>query len=152
MSGGWFNAERGAGRLLWRPERLTGPGIATAAITVLGSSRQNGIALDGLPSHWRVRQYRDDGRLLIHALPGKIGTLFHATLKNHFTGERLVEKLQYAPLIDELLLRTHLALKSVTLHSPDLADSRPARQMEANRWKLDLSGVKRYFVVECAKS
>ena len=152
MSDGWFTAQRGAGRLLWRPERIAGPDIATAAIKVLRSPRQSGVTLDGLPAHWRVRQYRDEGRLLIHALPGQIGTLFHATLKNHFTGERLVEKLQYTPLAGELLLRTPFSLRSVTLHSPDLAESRPAIQTDANRWKLDLSGVKRYFVVECEKS
>jgi len=152
MSDGWFTAPRGAGRLLWRPERMARPDSAAAAVTVLRSARQSGISLDGLPSHWRIRQYRDGGRLLIHALPGQIGTLFHPTLRNQFTGERLVEKLQYTPLAGELLLRPPVPLRSVTLHSPDLADSRAARQTGANHWAFDVSSVKRYFVVECAAS
>ncbi len=147
---GWLIAPVRKGRLLWRPERITRKGIASAVVKVLQARAGTAVAIQGLPSGWQVRQYRDGNRLLIHALPAKVGTILEPTLKNQLSGERIIERLQYTPLTQELVLESAVVLNRVLLHSPDLADSRPAHGTAGKTWAIDPSGVSRYLIVECS--
>ena len=147
--GAWFDAPVGKGRLLWRPERITKTGVATAVAGVLQAHAGDSVGIRGLPSGWQVRQYRDGNRLLIHALPAKVGTIFHPTLQDQFTREHIIAKLQFAPLTKELVLESPVALNRVLLHSPDLSESRAGSGSASRTWAVDPSGVSRYFILEC---
>jgi hypothetical protein len=149
MGGGWFTSRVGRGRLMWRPERIAHQGIASAVVAALQSSAGAAVAIKGLPPTWRVRQYRDGNRLLIHAIPAQVETLFHPTLQNHFIHERVIEKLRFTPLTKELVVESAAGLSRVVLHSPDLSESRMGSQRSDRAWALDPSGVSRYFVLEC---
>jgi hypothetical protein len=149
MPGGWFSAPVRPGRLLWRPERITHQGVAAAVVAVLQLARGAAIEVKGLPSTWRVRQFRDGNRLLIHAIPAQVGTIFHPTLKNQFGGERIIEKLQFKPLDGQLTLETAATFSRVLLHSPDLPALRTGSKGAGNAWRIDPSGVGRYFILEC---
>jgi hypothetical protein len=145
MRDGWFRQ----GRLVWRPERVTDAGAARALTAVLESASKPSIILQGLPADWRMRQYRDGKRWLIHLIPAQIGTVFHPTLQNQFARERVIESLRYTPLAARLVLQSASALRSVVLHSPDLAEPRAAKPGAGNAWTVDPADVKRYFVLEC---
>jgi len=148
MSEGWLAVPVGRGKMFWRPERISQKSIADAVIQSLRAHHHSSVQIAGLPEGWRLRQYRDAQRLLIHALPGKVETVLHATLKNHLSGERLVEKTKFTPL-EHLLVLEFPSLKGVKLHSPDLAEPSSGMPMDANRWSIDPAGVSRYFVIEC---
>jgi len=135
---GWRRAH--GGRLLWRPERMTAKETAAAVIAELRGSARAAIAVKGLPPGWRMRVYRDGNRRLIHCIPWKVGTVLHASLANQFTRERVIEHLRYTALEGEVTVEP---ASRVVLHSPDLAGPR------AGGNRVDLSGVKRYFVLEC---
>jgi hypothetical protein len=149
MQDGWFNVPVGKGRLLWRPERMTQKGVADAAIKILQARDQVTVQIKGLPANWRLRQYRDGNRLLIQALPGKVETVLHPTLQNHFISERIVEKLKFTPLTSDLILESPTALTRVLLHSPDLTESRTGKPTADKKWSTDPTKVSRYFVLEC---
>jgi hypothetical protein len=149
MRDGWFVAPAGKGCLFWRPERINAKGIANSTIKLLDARDHARMRIQGLPEIWRVRQHRDGNRLLIHALPGKVGTVLHSTLQNHQSHERIIEKLVFAPLTTELVVEFSTALKSVVLHSPDLTEPRVGRSSEGQKWSIDPINVSRYFVLEC---
>jgi hypothetical protein len=147
---GWFIIPVRKGRLLWRPERITHKGVAAAIITVLQSRLDAAVVLKGHPSTWPLRQYRDGNRLLIHALPAKVGTILHPTLQNQVGGQRIIEQLQLTPLTKELVLESAVALNRVLLHSPDLPESRAGSGSAGKTWVVDPSGISRYFILECS--
>lgn len=147
--GAWFDVPVGKGRLLWRPERITKPGVASAVVGVLQALAGDSVGIRGLPSGWQVRRYRDGNRLLIHALPAKVGTIFHPTLQDQFTREPIIAKLQFTPLTKELALESPVALDRVLLHSPDLSEPRAGSGSTGRTWAVDPSGVSRYFILEC---
>jgi hypothetical protein len=149
MSEGWFSASSQRGRLLWRPERFSDKGIAATVIATLQVSGNTAITVKGLPSDWRIRQYRDGNRRLIHLIPAQVCTLLHPTLRNHVSGEQVITGLRYTALTSALILESPTALKRVVLHSPDLSGPRSGSQSGAKAWTVDPSGVKRYFVLEC---
>jgi hypothetical protein len=149
MRDGWYKAPLGDGHLLWWPDRMTDRRAAAAVIDALRQGPQPALPIEGLPADWRVRQYRDLGRLLIHAIPAKVGVVFHSTLQNQFTRERVVEKLAYTPLRGALAIRPRGKFASVSLHSPDLAGPRAARRGAGGAWVIDISGIQRYFILEC---
>lgn len=78
-----------------------------------------------------------------------VGTVPHATLKNQISNERVIEKLRFKPLADQFTLDSPVALKRVTIHSPDLAESREGTVSTDKRWTVDPRGIGRYFVLEC---
>ena len=143
----WFRVPVGKGWLLWNPERISNPGVASAVLREIVHGKGT-LLIKGLPPSWRTRIYRDGARLLIHNLPGKVDTLLHAELQNQFIRQRIVEKLDFAPLEGDVVLESSTALDRVLLHSPDLKDSRPG-VVRDKTWKLDVSGIRRYFVAEC---
>ncbi|MEN6607700.1 MAG: hypothetical protein ABFD60_10685 [Bryobacteraceae bacterium] len=146
---GWFSAPMRKGRLLWRPERVADKRVASAVIEVLQSSKNPAIAIKGLPVDWRIRQYRDGNRWLIHAIPAQVGTLFHPALQDQFSRQHVITELQYTALTNSLVLESTDPLTRVVLHSPDLAESRNGSKGATNQWTIDPSGVKRYFILEC---
>ena len=146
---GWFVLPVGKGRLLWRPERISHKGIAAAVITALQSRPGTAGVLKNHPSGWQVRQYRVGNRLLIHALPAKVGTILEPKLQNQLNAQRIIEKLQFTPLTQELVLESAVSMSRVLLHSPDLPDSRAGSGNDGKTWAIDLSGISRYFVLEC---
>lgn len=146
---GWFVLPARKGRLLWRPERITHKSIAAAVITVLQSRPGAAVVIKDHPSSWQVRQYRDGNRLLIHALPAKVGTILEPKLQNQLNAQRIIEKLQFTPLTKELVLESAVPLNRVLLHSPDLPDSRAGSGSGGKTWTVDPSGISRYFVLEC---
>ena len=137
----------GKGWLLWNPERISNPGVASAVLREIVHGKGT-LLIKGLPPSWRTRIYRDGARLLIHNLPGKVDTVLHAELQNQFIRQRIVEKLDFAPLEGDVVLESSTALDRVLLHSPDLKDSRPG-VVRDKTWKLDVSEIRRYFVAEC---
>lgn len=142
--GGWFGAPVGRGRVHWLPHRISNKNVAAQCIDM---ARGGSVpVLKGLPDTWRVRQYRDGKRLLIHAIPGQVEPVFHATLQNQFTQERVIEKIRFTELTAPLTLNA-AGLQSATLYSPDLAEPRVAKQAT-----IDPTGVRRYLVVECMLS
>jgi hypothetical protein len=149
MTDGWLTISVGKGQLLWRPERIAQKGVADAVGKLLKARDHLTIQIHGLPAEWCLRQYRDGNRLLIHALPGKVETVLHATLKNHLSNERIVEKIKFKPLIGEFVLEAPQALSRVTLQSPDLAESRQGKGSNGKIWSVDPATVSRYFVLEC---
>lgn len=94
-----------------------------------------------------MRQYRDGKRLLIHAIPGQVAPVFHATLQNQFTGERVIEKLRFTDLTQSLSLEAQ-GVESATLHSPDLKEPRAATHTPERGWIIDATGVRRYLTIE----
>ncbi|MBM3861842.1 MAG: hypothetical protein FJ395_19645 [Verrucomicrobia bacterium] len=148
MKDGWFTATLGKGRLLWRPERISLKAVADAVIERLRERDRLAARIRGLPKSWRLRQFRDGNRILIHALPDTVETVLHATLKNQFGNERIVEKLRFAPLTAELTFESSATLNRVTLHSPDLAGPRAGEKLDAQRWSVSPRQVSRYFVLE----
>jgi hypothetical protein len=148
----WVIVPLGRGELRWRPERITRRGVSDAVAKILQGNRSDTVVLRGLPESWRVRQYRDGNRLLIHALPGKIDTVLHATLKNQFINQRIVEKLRFEPLTGPLTLESPAALTRVKLHSPDLAQARDARAKGSREWEVETADVRRYFILEAYRT
>lgn len=149
LQDGWFSTPVGKGRLVWRPERISRKGVAAAVCQALQSQDRATVVVRGLPAGWRLRQYRDGKRLLIHALLGKVETVLHPSLENHFIRQRIVESVKFPPLTEELSLESPLALTRVMLHSPDLPDARFGRRTTDRRWSLSPAGVSRYFILEC---
>ncbi len=149
MKDGWRALSVGKGRLFWRPERMSQKAVAGAVIQLLQARDRLTVRIKGLPDDWRLRQFRDGGRLLIHALPGSVETVLHATLKNEISKQAIIEQLKFTPLAGELVLESPVILSRVTLHSPDLANSRSGRAPDAKRWVVDIASVSRYFVLEC---
>ena len=145
----WFDLQVGQGRLLWRPERITNQNGGAAVTMLLQSREQAVVKISGLPDDWMVRQYRDGNRLLIHALPGKVVTALHPTLRNQMTKQRIVEKLQFSPLGGTLSLKTLRSFKNVRLHSPDLTEAKDWKSDSLGGWFIDPPGIRRYFIVEC---
>ena len=150
LQDGWFIVPVSKGRLQWRPERIRHQGVAAAVIQALQSQPSTAVKIKGLPSGWQVRQYRDRNRLLIQALPAKVGTVVQPTLKNQLSGEQIIERLQYTPLTQGLVLESVVALNAVRLHSPDLPESRPGHGSAGKAWTVDPTGISRYFVLECS--
>ena len=148
---GWYNVTIEKGKLIWRPERITQKRLADGVIKILQHRDRITVKIKGLPAIWRLRQFRDDKRVLIHALPGEVETIQHPSLKNHMSNERIVEKLKFIPLTEEIQLESPLKFKRVTLHSPDLGESRSAKRNMNKQWVLDPSQISRYFIVECFK-
>ena len=146
---GWFDLPVSKGRLLWRPERISNKNTRAAVAALLQSRDQSGVKISGLPDGWMLRQYRDGNRLLIHALPGKVVTSLHPTLKNQMTKQRIVEKLVFTPLVGTVALNSQLKFKSVRLHSPDLIQPHVGSTRSANEWIVETANVSRYFIVEC---
>jgi hypothetical protein len=147
MRNGWLTVAVRKGRLLWRPERITENGIATAVAAVV-QPPAGAVAVTGLPSTWRVRQYRDGNRLLIHAIPAQVETVLHAELRDQFSHENVIQKLRYTPLTGTLVAEPVSPLSRVVLHSPDLPEPRNATGA-GKSWTVSASGVSRYFVLEC---
>lgn len=146
---GWFDVPVGAGRLVWRPERMSGKGIAAAVLPWLEPDSGNAVVMRGRPAGWHARQFRDGDRRLIHFLPAKIGTVLHPVLKNQVGQQAVIEKLEFAPLQGTLAIEGPAPLAGVVLHSPDLAASRPAERVAGGAWTISLAGIRRYFIVEC---
>jgi hypothetical protein len=145
---GWFVIPVGKGRLLWRPERITSRGIASATNELLRARLSAAVTMKDLPSTWRVRQYRDGDRLLIHGLPAKVEPLLHPELRNQFGAQPIIERLRFTPLTQELVVESRAPLRQVLLHSPDLAAARTA-SADNGKWVIDPSGVSRYLILEC---
>ncbi len=120
-----------------------------AAVEFLRDRDRLTVRIAGLPAAWQLRQFRDGNRILIHALPGKVETILHPTLKNQINNERIVEILEFTPLTGELRLEASVNLKRVELHSPDLSEPRPGRRSMDKQWTLDPTSISRYFIVEC---
>ncbi len=149
MSDGWLTVPAGKGQILWRPERISQPGVSDSVVSQLERRDGPRLRLAGLPPEWRLRQYRETNRVLIHALPGKVATIAHATLKNHVSNERIVEKIKFKPLAGRLVLESPETLRTVTLHTPDLPEARQATPAGGGNWSVALEGVSRYFILEC---
>jgi hypothetical protein len=149
LRNGWLELSAGSGTLYWRPGRMSEPATARAVTELLSAGNSSTLRLEGLPAGWRLREYREGQRLLIHALPGQVETVISATLKNHLSGEHIVEKLKFTPLTRKLLLKPQSSFAKVTLYSPDLAASREARPAGGLNWSINPSGISRYFVIEC---
>jgi hypothetical protein len=149
MSDGWLKISAGQSQLVWRPERISQKEISAAVVALLKARDQSAIQIEGLPAEWCLRQYRDGKRRLIHALPGKVETVLHATLKNHLRNERIVEKIKFTPLVQNLVLKTSAACASLKIHSPDLPAARAGESADGKNWSIDPAGVSRYFVLEC---
>jgi hypothetical protein len=148
MRYGWLLANVGPGRLLWCPERMTNRSAAESAAAAVRSASRSGIPVGGLPPEWVTRQHKDGKRVLIHGIPSKVGTVLHPTLQNQFTRERVIQKLTFTALPSPLEIRPATQLAGVRLHSPDLARSREAEKTAEGTWKIDPSGVRRYFILE----
>ena len=148
MSDGWLKISVGRGEFLWRPERISEKRIADQVVKRLHARDHPSVHIEGLPATWRLRQYRDGNRLLIHALPGKVEVMLHPTLKNHFLNERIVEQVKIAPLTQRLVFESRTPLTRVVLHSPDLATASAGESVGQQRWSINPKGVSRYFVVE----
>jgi len=116
MKDGWFASNVGQGRLLWRPERISQKTVAEAVIHLLQERDRLTVRIKGLPADWRVRHFRDGGRLLIHALPGKLEAVLHPTLKNQISNQRIIEKLGFAPLTEESVLQSSVVLSLSLIH------------------------------------
>ena len=143
------------GMVWWRSgadgcSALSGPrrGRGGCVGRALSSPDSPGIK-DGLPEGWRVRQYRAGPRLLIHALPGRVETVLHPSLENHFIRQRIVERVKFPRLTEALHLTSTRPLTRVTLHSPDLSQAREGRQTTDRQWVVSPEGVRRYFILEC---
>jgi hypothetical protein len=149
MRDGWLKVSVGKGQLLWRPERISEKGIADTVVNLLHARDRLLVRLEGLPLEWRLRQYRDGNRRLVHALPGKVETVLHASLKNHLSGESIVEKIKFQPLNQDLVLKSPISFSQVRLHSPDLNAARAGISGGENNWIVDSAMVSRYFVLEC---
>jgi len=146
---GWFSIPVGKGQLLWRPERIANQATAAAVLKELQSRSKAAAAITGLPATWRMRRYRDGNRMLIHALPSKVGTVLNPNLENQFVRQRIVEKLQYTPLSGELVVEPTDSFTQVRLYSPDLPEARAGSRKSGKAWAIDTTGVSRYFVLEC---
>ena len=149
LQDGWFSVPVGKGRLCWRPERIAQKGIAAAVVKVLRSGTGEALVIKGLPATWQVRRYRDGNRLLIQALPAKVGTVLNPEMRNAFSNQSIIEKLNYAPLTAELVLEPAAVLSRVLLHSPDRPEARAGSRSAGKAWTVDPAGVSRYFVLEC---
>jgi hypothetical protein len=145
---GWLKVSVGRGELLWHSERISKKGIADRVIEQLHIRHQVATRIEGLPSPWRLRQYRDGDRRLIHALPGHVKIVPHPTFKWVYGGQPILEKLQFTPLAEEITLGGSPKWKSVVVHSPDLPEPRAGRSNRSGGWSIDLSGIARYFVLE----
>lgn len=149
LPGGWSERRVGQGRFCWRPERMATKTAAAAVIAHLQAAGVMGVPVSGLPVQWQMRQFRDGNRRLIHALPGHVETILHPEWQNQFSKEGIVEKLRYVPLAQPLEFAPSNPFKRVILHSPDLAKSRSAQRGSALNWSVDVTGIRRYFILEC---
>lgn len=146
---GWYQVAASKGRLLWRPERMAAKGVADAVTSwVNAGAAPAALDVRALPASWQSRRFRDGNRWLIHALPGKVGVVLHASLRDQMSQQGVIETLQFRPVSGTLTLSAAASLQRVTLHSPDLPEPRAATRNAQNDWSIDLEGVRRYFVVE----
>lgn len=149
FSDGWLTMPVGKGKLLWRPERISQKSISEAVVKLLKARATDAVKISGLPPEWCVRQYRDGERILIHALSGKVETVLHPTLENHLRKERIVEKINFKPLAENIELQTVKKFLRVKLHSPDIASAIDGNAASENRWTIVPQNVRRYFIIEC---
>ncbi|MBI5689393.1 MAG: hypothetical protein HZC55_04795 [Verrucomicrobia bacterium] len=145
---GWHQVVRGAGRVWWRPERMARKETAAAVLQRLGSGAAVGADVQGWPGGWQARRFRDGHRRLIHSLPAQVATVLHPELKNQIGQQPVIERLVFTPLHGDLVVAPVPGRSGVVLHSPDLADSRPAVRGSDGAWRVSLEGVRRYFVLE----
>jgi hypothetical protein len=149
MRDGWISVSVKEGHLWWRPERFRQNHVSASVIDMLHAQPHPSIVIKGLVAGWQTRRYREGDRILVHALPRKVGIVPHPTLKWAFGGQPIVEKLQFAPLEGEIIVEGPLKWKSVVLHSPDLPEPRTGQQSAGGAWAVPLEGIRRYFVLEC---
>ena len=152
---GWMEVPVGRGTLCWRPERLHRDEIAGAVVALTRRrALPEPVRLMPVPAGWLVRPQVDGSRVLLHALPARVGVEFHAALHNAFTGERVIAALEFAPLSGSLRIHAKRPLTAVVLHSPDLPEPRAAVCVDraASEWTVVVDGVRRYFVLECQQA
>jgi hypothetical protein len=148
FQGGWLDLPIDGGRLLWRPERISTKEAGESVTALLQARFQSVVKINGLPDNWRLRQYRDGDRLLLHALPGKVITTLHPTLQNQMTKERIVEKLIFTPLTEKLVFVTQGKFSSARLYSPDLSGPIYGDLVSNQTWSFEPTNVSRYFIIE----
>jgi hypothetical protein len=148
MRDGWISVSVKNGRLWWRPERIRQNHVSASVIEMLQAQTHPGVMIKGLAAGWQTRRYREGNRILVHALPRKVGIAPHPTLKWAFGGQPIVEKLQFTPLEGEITVEASPMSKEVVLHSPDLSEPRAGRSNGTGGWSVDLSKIARYFVLE----
>lgn len=151
FSDGWISVPVDKGRLWWRPERAAQKAVAAAIVQIVTTPNNAIPSLQGLPENWRVRYFRDGNRQLIHALPARVQTVLHPVLQNQISQQPIIERLQFEPLTGKLSVQPSASVTRILLHSPDLPESRDARPAANHRWTVDLSGVRRYFILECVE-
>ncbi len=145
---GWIEVNHGAGRLLWRPERFSLSDTANSAVAILQSRNHFPLRLTGLPGDWVTRHFRSAHSFLIHALPIKVATVMHATLKNQISHEAVVERLHFKDQDLELSVESQSAIQRVLLHSPDLVKPCVGRLQREGKWQVRATNIRRYFVLE----
>lgn len=145
----WCTLDVGKGTLHWRPARVQhaqdNAGLAQRAAEAIPEAER---IVASRPAGWFVRVHRDGNRLLVHGLPEQVGIQTSGTLYNHFNKQEIAEHIDYpAPPSEPLVLNVPPGA-TVLLHSPDLDAPIEQQAEEGTRVKVDLSAVRRYFIVE----
>jgi hypothetical protein len=150
---GWVKVTLGKGLLAWSPTRFSASESSSHVISlVLKYTQTSSVILTDFPEGWQVRKYTTLNRTYVHALPTRVISELNSNLKNQFTHEGVVEHVHYRALQGKISLTGLKPFTSVIMHSPDLDNSRSGQQLNNSgvaQWSIDLSGVSRYFILEC---
>jgi hypothetical protein len=150
---GCFGLKTDRGSLYARAARLTAEPLEKESLDLIeakdGENRK--ISVQHLPKGWYIRIFVDGNRLLLHGVPGTVGTVANERLRGcyNWTNQDVIEQIVYSPLSSgDLVLSALEKPERITVHSPDLSAPRKIRGEDGASIQVDLSGIRRYFIVE----
>ncbi|MCD4824113.1 MAG: hypothetical protein K8S55_05860 [Phycisphaerae bacterium] len=153
--GQWVDIKIGDGRLLWCPNRMGDDTRQPALAEIVENNETHeDYRVTRSPEEWYLRSFRDGGRILFHGLPSQVATEAHPVLRKRYIAhdEEIVDRIHYKELAAASLAMEFTETPvAISVYSPDLAEPRvikPETTGKTNAIEIDLSGIKRYFVVE----
>ena len=155
QDGEWISIQLGRGRLFWCPSRIgtNAQSLGLADIVRQNEPKKAYRVVKG-PEGWYLRTFHAGVRILLHGLPAKVEVEPHPTFRKDYitTTEQIVYKLHYKePSSSVLALEFTRMPRLITVYSPDLEEPRPV-ELAGATVEVDLSGIRRYFVVEIISS
>jgi hypothetical protein len=150
---GWIALKIGAGQLHWSAGRVQSEVEAVQlSAMIAGILPPKSPHLLKTPAGWTLRRYKDSEHSYLVGLPKSVAVFPHAAITNAFTKEGIVERIEYSPLDPEaLMIQLEHAPASVKVYSPDLPEPRELKWSDVlagEPFSIDLSGIRRFFVIQ----
>jgi hypothetical protein len=149
----WVSVEIGAGRLHWSPGRMqSNARELNLAARVAALLPEKSPKVLKTPPGWALRRFKDSEHIYLVGLPKQVEPIPHGTISNAFIKEGIVERIEYAPLdAGSLIIKFEGSSASIRVYSPDLPEPRDLKwggALAENAPVIDLSGIRRFFVIQ----